>query len=200
MRVDPRRPTNYLAFGQPVLAAADGVVVALRNDIRDSPWAGTGWIDITTPDLRGNYVVIKHHEHVYTLYAHLQRGSIKVTLGETVHAGQPIGACGHSGHSSEPHLHFQLQDQADFFTAIGLPITFRRVRRSDSNSTVCLAQGFIQRDQMVEPAPADCPAQLIESVVVVKPTLRELLGGIITFGLILLGVFAIVARIIDTVI
>lgn len=199
-RGDPRQPANYLAFGQPVLAAADGVVVAVRNDIRDDPRAGTGWIDVTTPDLRGNYVVIKHHEHAYTLYAHLQQGSVCVAPGATVRASQPIGACGNSGHSSEPHLHFQLQDRADFFTAIGLPIAFRHVLRSDRNGTACLAHGFIQRDQTVEPAQADCPVQTVETVAVAKPTVGEFIGGMVTFGLVILGLFAIIARIIEAVI
>ncbi|OAN44574.1 hypothetical protein A6A03_16270 [Chloroflexus islandicus] len=199
-RGDPRQPANYLAFGQPVLAAADGIVVAMRNDIRDDPRAGTGWIDVTTPDLRGNYVIIKHHEHAYTLYAHLQQGSVCVNTGETVRAGQPIGACGNSGHSSEPHLHVQLQDRADFFTAIGLPIAFRHVLRSDHNGTTCLAHGFIQREQTVEPAPAGCPAQAVETVTVAKPTVGEFISGIVTFGLVVLGFFAIIARIIEAMI
>jgi hypothetical protein len=199
-RGDPRQPANYLAFGRPVLAAADGVVVAVRNDIRDDPHAGAGWIDVTTPDLRGNYVIIKHHEHAYTLYAHLQQGSVCVTTGETVRVGQPIGACGNSGHSNEPHLHFQLQDRADFFTAIGLPIAFRHVLRSDQHGTTCLACGYLQRDQTVEPAPAGCPAQVVETVTVAKPTVGEFIGGIVTFGLVVLGFFAIIARIIEALI
>lgn len=199
-RGDPRQPANYLAFGQPVLAAADGVVVAVRNDIRDYSRAGTGWIDVTTPDLRGNYVVIKHHEHAYTLYAHLRQGSVCVAIGDTVRAGQPIGACGHSGHSSEPHLHFQLQDRADFFTAIGLPIAFRQVLRSDHHGTTCLAHGFIQRDQIVEPASESCPAQIVETVNIAKPQLGDLIWGVVSFGLVVLGLFAIVARIIDAII
>ncbi|MCS7071216.1 MAG: M23 family metallopeptidase, partial [Anaerolinea sp.] len=37
---------------------------------------------------------------------------------------QPVGQCGNSGHSTEPHLHFHIQDRVDFWTAAGLPIAF----------------------------------------------------------------------------
>ena len=60
---------------------------------------------------------------------HLAPGSIVVKSGDTVEAGQHIGNCGHSGHSSEPHLHFHVQDSKDFDTAMGLPVRFSNVRR-----------------------------------------------------------------------
>ena len=38
-----------------------------------------------------------------------------------VRAGEQIGECGNSGNSSEPHLHFQLQDHQRVAIAAGLP-------------------------------------------------------------------------------
>jgi murein DD-endopeptidase MepM/ murein hydrolase activator NlpD len=61
------------------------------------------------------------------LYAHLAPHSVRVNVGDRVERGQPIGRCGHTGHSSEPHLHFHLQDREDFFTAAGLPIRFKNL-------------------------------------------------------------------------
>ena len=34
------------------------------------------------------------------------------------------GPIGHTGHSTEPHLHFHLQDSADLFRGMGLPVRF----------------------------------------------------------------------------
>lgn len=44
--------------------------------------------------------------------------------GASVEEGQLLGLCGNSGNSSEPHLHYQLQDDASRFQAKGLPAFF----------------------------------------------------------------------------
>jgi murein DD-endopeptidase MepM/ murein hydrolase activator NlpD len=41
-----------------------------------------------------------------------------------VASGTPIAQCGNSGNSTEPHVHVQATDSADWFRANGLPITF----------------------------------------------------------------------------
>jgi len=123
-RTDGRAAEDYLCYGIPVLAPADGVVVAVRDGVRDAPGAGTGWLDVLTPYFPGNTVVIQHAEAEYSFLAHLIPGSLTVAMGDRVTAGQPIGRCGNSGHSTEPHLHFHIQDRADFWTAAGLPVAF----------------------------------------------------------------------------
>lgn len=74
--------------------------------------------------LAGNYVVIKHAENEYGFLAHLKQGSICVEPGEDVERGQEIGRCGHSGNSSEPHLHFHVHDHPTPYLGAGLPIQF----------------------------------------------------------------------------
>ena len=58
---------------------------------------------------------------VYAFYAHLQPGSIRVQIGETVTKGQVLGLLGNTGNSTGPHLHFQLADGPDILTATSLP-------------------------------------------------------------------------------
>ena len=58
---------------------------------------------------------------VYAFYAHLQPGSIRVQVGETVTTGQVLGLLGNTGNSTAPHLHFQLADGPDVLTATSLP-------------------------------------------------------------------------------
>jgi murein DD-endopeptidase MepM/ murein hydrolase activator NlpD len=115
---------DYYDYGQPILSPADGEVVYVQDGIRDAPRVGTGWIDWRCRDFRGNGVVVRHHATEYSYVAHLQRGSILVRPGQEVKRGQPLGLCGNSGHSTEPHLHFQIQDQASFFGAMSLPVAF----------------------------------------------------------------------------
>lgn len=54
----------------------------------------------------GNYVIIKHADHVYTNYFHLTSQAVKV--GETVKSGQLIAKSGNTGNSTGPHLHFGI--------------------------------------------------------------------------------------------
>lgn len=76
--------------GTPVRAAADGTVdfSGRRGDA-------------------GNLVEIAHADGTRTRYAHLD--SMKVQAGETVRAGQILGAVGSTGRSTGPHLHFAVE-------------------------------------------------------------------------------------------
>lgn len=122
------RVEDYYCHGQPILAAADGEVVRAEQRIRTAPWLGYGLVDVLARSFIGNHVVLRHADEEFTFYAHLMPGSVPVRVGDRVARGQEIGRCGHTGHSSEPHLHFHLQDRADFFTAAGLPIRFSAVQ------------------------------------------------------------------------
>ncbi len=119
-----RLKEDYLSYGLPVLAPADGVVAHVRDGVRDAVEVGTGWVDWRSRDFRGNFVVIRHAEAEYSLLAHLVPGSIALGAGDRVQRGQRVGLCGHSGHSTEPHLHFQVQDRGNFFIAASLPVAF----------------------------------------------------------------------------
>ena len=118
------RLNDYYCHGQSILSAADGTVVSVENRISEAPFVGFGFCDFLARSFVGNYVMIQHAEGEYGLYAHLIKGSVSVHPGEAVKQGQMIGRCGHSGHSSEPHLHFHLQDAAELFNGMGLPVEF----------------------------------------------------------------------------
>ena len=75
--------------------------------------------------MRGNHVIIDHGQSEFSSLNHLMNGSTRVNVGDRVDAGAPIGLCGTSGSSSEPHLHYHLQDTALFVHADGLPAQFR---------------------------------------------------------------------------
>ena len=79
--------------GQPVYAVADGIVYTAKA--------------LTTS--YGNYVIILHDNGLYTLYAHGQAGSIRVSDGQRVTQGQQIMNVGSTGNSTGPHLHFEVR-------------------------------------------------------------------------------------------
>ncbi len=118
-RTDGKRNTDYYAFGQPLFAPCDGEVVMAVDGIKDNEPGKTNPIFAT-----GNSILIKTRNNEYVLLAHLRHGSMKVKEGDVVKAGQPLGLCGNSGNSSEPHLHFHLQDGEAFTTSQGVKCYF----------------------------------------------------------------------------
>jgi murein DD-endopeptidase MepM/ murein hydrolase activator NlpD len=194
---DPKQPQRYLAFGQPILAAGDGVVVEVLDGIRDAARANTGWIDWRTRDIRGNYVTIRHGDRAFTLYAHLQCSSVCVKVGDPVRQGQEIGRCGHSGHSTEPHLHFQLQDRANFHVAVGLPVRLEHFeRRLGAGAPECVSSGFAAAGQLVRNV--ECEDEAVrEQAQFAGPTLGSLIFNSLMFLLMLLGLGVLVLRLVD---
>lgn len=124
---NPEIVSAYRCYGREVYAPADGMVVEIGTDCEDGKIMLPENMEATAKDIRGNYVLIKHAEKEYGFIGHLQPQSICVKLGERVQAGQVIAKCGNTGNSSEPHIHFHVQDGKSFFTSAGIPIVFRDI-------------------------------------------------------------------------
>ncbi len=135
--------TDYYAYGQPVLAAADGQVVAvLDGEPEDVTLLQQGeplqtyvqriverqnqQLSRGARGIVGNHVVIRHGEE-YSLYGHLKPGSVRVKAQDAVTRGQQIAAVGSSGSSTEPHLHFHVCDGPDVMACAGIPVKFDNV-------------------------------------------------------------------------
>jgi murein DD-endopeptidase MepM/ murein hydrolase activator NlpD len=77
--------------GQPISAAADGVVVS------------AGWLNGY-----GNSVIVAHRYGVRTMYGHLLLPP-SVIVGQRVTTATVLGFCGSTGNSTGPHLHFSVR-------------------------------------------------------------------------------------------
>lgn len=116
--------SDYPTFGQTVLAPASGLVVSAVDGREDhAPMAAP-----PQGGPAGNHVVLRHGADQFSILAHLMKGSLKVREGQFVKEGEPLGRVGNSGHSTAPHLHYQLCDRPDVFRSQGLPALFRQVR------------------------------------------------------------------------
>jgi len=136
---------NYYCYDQPVLAPADGIVVDVHDGDPELGRAG-GFSHPVKRSITGNCVTIRHAEGEYSSLVHLVPGSIEVEPGERVARGEQIGRCGHSGNSSEPHLHFQLQDHPTFEVATGLPVRFDDVAVDKPEVDVVEVTGWDEPD------------------------------------------------------
>jgi murein DD-endopeptidase MepM/ murein hydrolase activator NlpD len=78
--------------GDPVYASAQGVVIYAGNGL-------SGY---------GNVVILRHDTNVTTLYGHNQH--LNVREGDSVKQGAVIAKLGSTGHSTGPHVHFEIRD------------------------------------------------------------------------------------------
>jgi hypothetical protein len=161
---DPSKLSNYFGYGRPIFAVGDGTVA-------DS---GTAFLDSMTGDptkyseeyfknlmadlvpkigitnaVCGNYIVIDHGNGEYSAYAHLKEGSISKKAGDKVNRGEVIAQLGNTGHSTSPHLHFQLMDGTDFFSSNGLPVAFSNLKAQEMSSNLAEANTLLFSDFLV---------------------------------------------------
>jgi hypothetical protein len=115
------RNEDHFCFGAPVVAPAGGRVVVAADGVPDNSRPGVR----DSPRGAGNHVIIDHGGGRHSLVAHFRLNSVAVRPGQTVKVGDRLGACGNSGNSDLPHVHYHLQTGAAFPQGLGLPIRFR---------------------------------------------------------------------------
>ncbi|EWT04609.1 amidase [Intrasporangium chromatireducens Q5-1] len=97
--------------GGPIWAAQDGVVTDVYTD------SSGGWT-----------IDVDHGGGLMTRYKHMWADGVLVSTGDRVSAGDQIGRVGSSGHSTGPHLHFEVHvdgspvDPEEFFADIGITL------------------------------------------------------------------------------
>jgi len=140
---------DYFAFDREVIAPADGRVVEAIDGVHDNEPGS-----MNPYSALGNCVVIRHRDDEVSVCAHLRRGSVAVKLDEQVQHGQLIGRCGNSGNSSEPHLHFHLQNSPVIEGGVGIKCTFERVVVTQNGKTETRRNYSPIKGDMVSPADA----------------------------------------------
>lgn len=88
---------NINVSGKTIVAAKGGTVQRSKAYINNGHYYSYG-----------ECIVINHGGGVATLYAHGSPGSRRVSVGQTVQAGQAIMTVGTTGNSTGEHLHFEV--------------------------------------------------------------------------------------------
>ena len=94
-----------------VVAVAPGIVINAVDGNNDRSCS------MNAPDTP-NYVAVQHGDGTVARYLHMKNGSVAVTVGSSVVAGQRLGKVGSSGVSTGPHLHLELRASSSAGAAV----------------------------------------------------------------------------------
>lgn len=81
-----------------ISAHSNGVVIGVRKDCNNFENGSYG-----------NYVLLDHGNGYQTLYGHMEYGSVRVNIGDSVSRSEVIGYMGNTGESFGAHLHFEVR-------------------------------------------------------------------------------------------
>jgi len=104
--------------GTPVVAAREGVVVAVKDD------STQGGNNRKFEDC-ANMVTVQHTDGTMAHYCHLQGHTAKVHVGQHVNVGDLLALSGNTGFTSGPHLHFAIFKARDGHGRETIPVRFR---------------------------------------------------------------------------
>lgn len=114
----PVDPAGYATFGTPLLSPCNGSVALAVDGFADMPVP-----HMDAANMAGNFIAVDCGDF-FVILAHLRKGSMTVSAGDTVIVGDVLGEMGNSGNSSEPHLHVHAQrDLPEDFPLSGEPLS-----------------------------------------------------------------------------
>ena len=147
---------DWYVYGAELLAVASGVVIAARDDLQE--WVPGSGVKVSKSEAAGNHVLVDMGNGMSYVFCHMQPGSVRVKVGDTVTAGQLLGLVGNSGATDAPHLHMHLIGGHDIFQGRSMPWAFERFTVSGY---------YPSMDELFsgEPVP---PSRVVETPVVVE--------------------------------
>lgn len=98
-RKDPVTGEMSMHHGMDIAAEAGASIVSYADGTIES---------VLNSPVYGKYIVVKHSDKMYTLYAHMSSYGI-YGVGSNVKKGDVIGKVGSTGKSTGPHLHFEVR-------------------------------------------------------------------------------------------
>lgn len=119
---DGSKNEDYYAFGQEILADAEGTVTDVVTGVKDNAPG------VLNPLMAvGNMIMIRHANGEVSVFAHIKYDSTRVKVGQAVKKGDVIGLCGNSGNTTEAHLHYQVQGTPLFEAENSMKVFFEKI-------------------------------------------------------------------------
>jgi Peptidase family M23 len=151
---DARDKRSYYAYGKPVVAVADGIVVTTKDGFPENvPGHNEEFkpAEPITPDtIGGNTITLDLGSNQFAYYLHLQPGSLRVKVGDHVKRGQTLALIGASGDAREPHLHFQVTNSPTMLSGEGLPYLIDRYRVKSENGWESRTRELPLKDMVID--------------------------------------------------
>lgn len=157
---DPRKVDSYNVYRKPIHAVASGKVVAALDGLEDQT-PGALPENLPPEHADGNHVVLDLGDGRYALFAHMRPGSVAVSVGQTVTAGQVLGLVGNSGNSSEPHLHFHVHDGPSPLASNGLPYLMKGFTASQRGVSTAAFDKAIADGKPIAVEPVQTPGAFV---------------------------------------
>jgi murein DD-endopeptidase MepM/ murein hydrolase activator NlpD len=119
---DGKTNEDFYAFGKNIIAPCDGEIVLVVDGIKDNKPGIPNPVYVP-----GNSIIIKTLNDEYLFFAHFKQYSIKLKQGQKVKQGEVLGLCGNTGNSTEPHIHFHIQNVENINKATGAKSYFENI-------------------------------------------------------------------------
>jgi murein DD-endopeptidase MepM/ murein hydrolase activator NlpD len=121
---------DFRIWNRPILCPVDGEVIEAIDGVRDNERIGSA--HCYSYSALGNAYVIRAADRRFMVFAHLKQGSLLFRSGQSVRRGDVIGCVGNSGQSTEPHLHFHIQNHPWPGKGVGVRFAFSNVEVNGS--------------------------------------------------------------------
>jgi len=147
-----------------------------KGDLKHQKRGGHGGIDIFAPkgtplvacvsgkiyrlgptDTGGNRVTIKGDDNLHYYYAHMDKISPNLKLGDLVSVGDFLGTVGNTGNAknTHPHLHFSIYDDKGYYGGNIDPWPFLSSQLDNVNTIESLPPGIEDLNIDIEKLPSD---------------------------------------------
>lgn len=150
---DSRDVRSFYSYDKPVLAVADGRVIAGRDGLPNNiPGHGDAFhpaIPITLETIAGNTITLDLGGGQFAYYMHLEPGSVRVKVGDRVQRGQILARVGCTGDAREPHLHFEVTNSSKPLSGEGVPYLIDTYRSKGTNGVLELRTHELPLDKSV---------------------------------------------------